>query len=63
MHENKNIYFLKNWVFLIPDLYLYDIKIQTNISQNNVEKIHGKIIIFKYIYNKKHTKQKRRKIN
>ena len=45
MHENKNIFFvffLYNFFatfwrkpgILIPDLYLYSIKIQTNINQN-----------------------------
>jgi hypothetical protein len=31
---------------LIPDLYLYDIKIQTNIKQNLVEKYAGKSQFF-----------------
>jgi hypothetical protein len=31
---------------LIPDLYLYDIKIQTNIKQNLIEKFAGKSQIF-----------------
>ena len=30
--------FSKNRVFLIPDLYFYDIKIQTNLSLNDIEK-------------------------
>jgi len=35
MHENKTFYF---YIFiLIPDLYLYSIKIQTNIDQNAVK--------------------------
>jgi hypothetical protein len=31
-------------------LYLYNIKIHTDINQNGLEKIRGKITIFKYIY-------------
>ena len=52
MHENKNIfyyyYFLISWQkpsILIPDLYLYNIKIQTDINQNEA-KILWKIIDF-----------------
>jgi len=41
MHENKNI-FLKKPGILIPDLYLYDIKIQIDINQNGVENYAGK---------------------
>jgi hypothetical protein len=41
MHENKNI-FLKKPDILIPDLYLYDIKIQIDINQNGVENYAGK---------------------
>ena len=44
-HENKTFYYFilktcfdKNQVILIPDLYLYNIKIQTNIDQNTVKK-------------------------
>jgi len=37
VHENK-FFFFENRVFLILDLYLYDIKIRTNISQNGIEK-------------------------
>ena len=33
MHENKTFVFMKTR-YLIPDLYLYNIKIQTNIDQN-----------------------------
>jgi len=32
MHENKTFYFMKTR-YLISDLYLYNIKIQTNINQ------------------------------
>ena len=51
MLENKNI-FLKFLIFwqklgiLILDLYLYNIKIQTNTKQNSVEKYAGKSLIF-----------------
>jgi hypothetical protein len=38
---------------LIPDLYLYGIKIQTNIKQNSVEKYAGKLQIFEMIFLKK----------
>jgi hypothetical protein len=31
MHKNKSFFF-ENRVFLIPDLYFSDIKIQTNLS-------------------------------
>jgi len=47
MHENKTFYFiffifilfyfLMKTRYLIPDLYLYSIKIQTNIDQNAVK--------------------------
>jgi hypothetical protein len=41
MHENQNIFLKKKFWrksgILIPDLYFYDIKIQTNIKQNLVE--------------------------
>ena len=41
MHENKNIYFfLMFWWkpgILIPDLYFYDIKIQTDINPKWIE--------------------------
>jgi hypothetical protein len=38
IHENKTIFFfiLTKPGILIPDLYLYSIKIQTNIDQNTV---------------------------
>jgi len=35
---------------LIPDLYFYDVKIQTNIKQNLVEEHAEKSQIFKNIY-------------
>ena len=38
MHENKT-FFLRKLGILIPDLYLYSIKIQTNIDQNTVKNI------------------------
>jgi len=31
------VLFFENQVFLILDLYFYDIKIRTNISQNDIE--------------------------
>jgi hypothetical protein len=38
MHENKIFFmFLTKKDILIPDLYLYSIKIQTNIDQNAVK--------------------------
>jgi len=40
------VFFFENRVFLIPDLYFYDIKIQTNLSLNNVEKSVKKSQIF-----------------
>jgi hypothetical protein len=53
MHENKNIFFLKPGI-LIPNLYVYNIKIQTNINQNDVEKTWENHtcskMIFEYIY-------------
>jgi hypothetical protein len=36
------VFFFENQVFLIPDFYFYDIKIQTNLSLNDVEKSMGK---------------------
>jgi hypothetical protein len=35
---------------LISDLYLYGIKIQTNIKQNSVEKYAGKSQIFENVF-------------
>jgi hypothetical protein len=55
------VFFFENRVFLIPDLYFYDIKIQTNLSLNDVEKSVEKSQNFKkyrYII-KKHTKKKK----
>jgi len=50
MHENKNI-FLKKPGILIPDLYLYDIKIQIDINQNGIENYAGKSqFLQKYIF-------------
>ena len=37
MPKDKSSFF-ENRVFLIPDLYFYDIKIQTNLSLNDIEK-------------------------
>jgi len=39
-------HFKRKSCILIPDLYLYDIKIQTNIKQNLIEKFAGKSQIF-----------------
>jgi hypothetical protein len=56
MHENKNIFLFNFSMFwwklciLIPDLYLYGMKIQTNIKQNSVEKYAGKSQIFSKIF-------------
>jgi hypothetical protein len=42
MHENKNMFFflmfLRKPGILIPNVYFYDVKIQTNIKQNLVKK-------------------------
>jgi len=52
MNENKNMFFvflfnvLMKTDILIPDLYFYNIKIQTNIKQNLVEKYVEKSQIF-----------------
>jgi len=50
MHENKNMFFfLMFWwkpSILIPDLYFYNIKIQTNIKQNLAEKYAEESQIF-----------------
>jgi len=49
----KKIYFLIFWwkpSILIPDLYLYDIKIQTNINQNVVKNFHRKITNFEMFF-------------
>jgi len=54
MHENKNIFFSKFWRkpgILIPDLYFYDIKIQTSIKKNLVKNTRGNHKFFrKYIF-------------
>ena len=44
MYENKKNKFWKP-VILIPNLYLYDIKIQTDINQNGVKQIRREIAI------------------
>ena len=31
------VFYFENRVFLIPDLYFYDIKIQTNLSLNDIK--------------------------
>jgi hypothetical protein len=54
MHENKKMFFLMFWRkpgILIPDVYFYDVKIQTNIKQNLIKKIRGRITNFwKYFW-------------
>jgi len=62
MQESKSFFVFYNFLFasfqrktgiLIPDLYLYGIKLQTNIKQNSVEKYAGKLQIFEMIFFKK----------
>jgi len=60
MHENKRFFF-ENRVFLIPDLYFYDIKIQTNFSLNDIKKSAGKSQIKKHRYIIKKTQEQKRK--
>jgi hypothetical protein len=48
-HINVFAIFQRKPGILIPDLYLYSIKIQTNIKQNWY-KIHGKITNFERIF-------------
>jgi len=47
MHENNFFFnfsmFWRKLGILIPDLYLYSIKIQTNTKKNLVEKYMGKL--------------------
>jgi hypothetical protein len=56
MNENKNMFFvflfnvLMKTGILIPDLYFYNIKIQTNIKQNLVEKYVEKSQTFENIF-------------
>ena len=53
MHENKIYFFMfcRKPGILIPDLYFYNIKIETNIDQNAVKKYAGKSQIFwKYFF-------------
>ena len=60
MHENKIFFccflyfyfaiFQRKSSILIPHLYLYSIKIQTNIKQNSVTKYTGKSQIFPKIF-------------
>jgi hypothetical protein len=61
MHENKRFFF-ENRVFLISDLYFYDIKIQTNLSLNDIKKSVGKSQIKKHRYIIKKTRTKKEKI-
>jgi hypothetical protein len=49
MHENKT-FFLRKPGILIPDLYLYNIKIQTNINQNAVKNIRKNHKFFEKIF-------------
>ena len=62
MQESKTFFVFYNFLFasfqrktgiLIPDLYLYGIKLQTNIKQNSVEKYARKLQIFEMIFLKK----------
>jgi hypothetical protein len=47
MHENNNnFFFYEKLGILIPDLYFYSIKIQTNIKKILVEKYVGKSQFF-----------------
>jgi len=51
--KTKTFFFSKFWRkpgILIPDLYLYGIKIQTNIKQNSITKYTGKSQIFPKIF-------------
>jgi len=61
----KTKVFFLNRVFLIPDLYFYDIKIQTNLSLNDIKKSVGKSQIKKKHRNiiiiKKNTQEQKRK--
>jgi hypothetical protein len=52
MHEIKNIFFsfLTKPNILIPDLYLYNIKIQTDIDQNIVKNLQKIIDFFEIIF-------------
>ena len=55
MYENKtfffiNIFFWRKPGFLIPDLYLYNIKIQTDIDQNTVIKLQKNHKFFEIIF-------------
>ena len=51
MHENN--FFLMFWrklSILIPDMYLYSIKIQTNIDQNEVKNLRKITDFFEIIF-------------
>ena len=56
-----NVFFFENRVFLIPDLYFFDIKIQTNLSLNDIKKSVGKSQIKKHRYIIKKTQEQKRK--
>jgi hypothetical protein len=47
MHENKTFFFMS---CLIPDLYLYSIKIQTDIDQNTVINLQKITYFFEIIF-------------
>ena len=49
MPKDKSSFF-ENRVFLIPDLYLYNIKIQTDIDQNTVIKLQKNHKFFEIIF-------------
>ena len=56
MHKNKIFFYFLFFLFqqkpgiLIPDLYLYNIKIQTNINQNAVKNIRENHKFFEIIF-------------
>jgi hypothetical protein len=50
MHENKNFFFGRKLGILILDLYLYDIKIHTDINQHGVKNTRENCKIPKNIF-------------
>jgi len=59
IHKNKIYYYYYYYYYyyvlmkpsiLIPNLYLYSIKIQTDINQNEVKNLRKIIYIYIYIY-------------
>jgi hypothetical protein len=59
------VFYFENRVFLIPDLYFYDIKIQTNLSLNDIKNhLENHKLKKTYIYNnnnKKKNKQEQKR--